>query len=41
MPESILSDEFTAFPDENGDEEAKYANSWKQGAHPISERSVG
>lgn len=25
MPESILSEELTAFPDENGAEEAKYA----------------
>lgn len=41
MPESILSDEFTAFPDENGDEEVKYANSWKRGTHPISESVVG
>lgn len=41
MPESILSNELTAFPDENGDEEAKYANIRKQGVHPVSERFVG
>lgn len=41
MPESILSNELTAFPDENGTEEAKYANNWKQSAHPNPERIVG
>lgn len=41
MPESIISNELTAFPDENGADEAKYANSQEQGAHPISLRVVG
>lgn len=41
MPKSIVSNELTVFPDENGADETKYAKSWEQGAHPILMRVVG
>ena len=40
MPESIISDELTAFPDETASQEVRYVSSRRQGAFPISERVV-
>lgn len=40
MSRSILSDDLTFVPDENGADEAKYANNGKQGVHHLSYASL-